>query len=424
MGSLTSEVTVEIRSVTCFVEQSWPLDKGLLARVGALGLAARESFSRAGVPVQTVRLATQPFPEVLTGHPPETALTLATSLQAACSARSLDYCSIGSVLPQRPGVEMAPWIDVIPRCIQATERVFASVQVATREAGIVPEAVERAAGAISRIAAETDLGFGNLRFAALANCPPGIPFFPVAYHGGGPPAFAIATESADLAVAAFTGADNWDMARDRLIEAIESYALRIATVAEQLAAEHGMRFAGVDFSLAPFPEVGRSIAEAIERLTGGHFGEQGTLFAVATLTDCLRSAHFHRCGFSEVMLPVLEDAVLARRSVERAYTLDSLLLYSAVCGTGLDTIPLPGDMDEAQLSAILLDVASLAVALDKPLTARLMPVPGKVAGDPVDFGFSYFAPARILRPLSALGPNVIGRMARCHPFSSQERTPA
>jgi len=410
---------MEIRSVTCFVEQSWPLDEGLLARAGALGEEARESFARTGLPVQTVRLATQPFPQLLVGHPPKTAVTLASALQEACQTYSLDYCSVGPALARKSGTGTARWIEAIPHLIQATESIFASVQVATLKEGIDPTAIKRTAWAIKRISERTEQGFGNLRLAALANCSPGSPFFPVAYHGGGPPTFAIATESADLAVAAFTEAEDWEDGRQRLIQAIESHAKGISAVAEELAAEHGFRFGGLDFSLAPFPEVERSIGGAIERLTGERFGDQSTLFAVATLTDCLRAAHFPRCGFSGVMLPVLEDAVLARRSVERTYTLDSLLLYSAVCGTGLDTIPLQGDVSEAQLAAILLDVATLAVALDKPLTARLMPIPGKAAGDLTDFGFSYFAPGRAFQPLNRPRPGVLERLAGCCPFCAQ-----
>jgi hypothetical protein len=79
------------------------------------------------------------------------------------------------------------------------------------------------------------------------------------------------------------------------------------------------------------------------------------------------------------------------------YTLDSLLLYSAVCGTGLDTVPLPGDIEPSDLAAILLDVAALALRLNKPLTARLMPIPGKRAGEETSFDFPYFANARILQ---------------------------
>jgi len=96
------------------------------------------------------------------------------------------------------------------------------------------------------------------------------------------------------------------------------------------------------------------------------------------------------------MLPVLEDAVLAARSRENLFTVNDLLLYSAVCGTGLDTVPLPGDVSEDELAGILLDVAALALRLDKPLTARLMPIPGAKAGDLTAFDFEYFANGRVL----------------------------
>jgi uncharacterized protein (UPF0210 family) len=134
----------------------------------------------------------------------------------------------------------------------------------------------------------------------------------------------------------------------------------------------------------------------VERLGVDRFGAPGTLFAVSLLTDCLRRANYPRCGFNGVMLPVLEDATLAARSQDRLFTINDLLLYSAVCGTGLDTVPLPGDIGEDELAGILLDLATLAVRLDKPLTARLMPIPGAVAGDRTEFDFAYFANGQVL----------------------------
>ena len=126
------------------------------------------------------------------------------------------------------------------------------------------------------------------------------------------------------------------------------------------------------------------------------FGGNSTLFATAFTTRVLREAAYHKCGFNGLMFPVLEDRTMAQRSEEGLYSLDSLLLYSAVCGTGLDTVPLPGDVGTDELAAILLDVAALAVVADKPLTARLMPIPGKKAGEVTDFDFPYFANGRIL----------------------------
>ena len=77
-------------------------------------------------------------------------------------------------------------------------------------------------------------------------------------------------------------------------------------------------------------------------------------------------------------------------------TVKDLLLYSTVCGTGLDTVPLPGDVTVEQLYALLLDLAALALRLGKPLTARLMPIPGKAAGDEIHFNWDYFADGRVM----------------------------
>ncbi len=144
---------------------------------------------------------------------------------------------------------------------------------------------------------------------------------------------------------------------------------------------------------------------------------------MAFLAESIDRARFSRTGFSGLMLPVLEDAVLAERAAEGSLTITDLLLYSAVCGTGLDTIPLPGDVTEEQLAAVLLDLAALAQRLEKPLTARLMPVPGKLAGDPTGFDFAFFANSRVMaihaQPLVGLfsGDEIFDLKARSRPAS-------
>jgi uncharacterized protein (UPF0210 family) len=81
----------------------------------------------------------------------------------------------------------------------------------------------------------------------------------------------------------------------------------------------------------------------------------------------------------------MEDKVLSRRWAEGGYGIDALLAYSAVCGTGLDTVPLPGEVSEEQLRRIYGDVAALAWKWHKPLSARLQPVHDKHAGEQTDF---------------------------------------
>ena len=110
----------------------------------------------------------------------------------------------------------------------------------------------------------------------------------------------------------------------------------------------------------------------------------GTLTAAFTLTSALAAIPVKQTGYSGLMLPVLEDARIAQRWSEGHISIDSLLSYSSVCGTGLDTVPLPGDITVEQLSSIIGDMASLAVKWNKPLTARLFPVKGKGPGEQTD----------------------------------------
>ena len=382
---------MKIRSITCFVNVGDPeTQASAIDSAGRLAREARIALEGAGFPVQTARLATQPL-----SHLPGDPVRMAQELWELCAGAGFDYLSLGPVLAEAPGADLA-LLDAIPALIQATETVFAGVLVATRDQGPNLDAIRRTAEIVGQVARTTAMGFGNLRLAVMGNVGPHAPFFPAAYHDGGAPAVAIATESADLAVDAFSGADLLKEARARLIEAVEDAAGRITGLLAPLAERHNTRYAGIDFSLAPFPEEARSIGAAVERMGIDRFGAPGTLYAVAQLTDCLRQARYPRCGFNGVMLPVLEDATLAARSREGLFTVNDLLLYSAVCGTGLDTVPLPGDAGDAELAGILLDVAALAQRLDKPLTARLMPVPGARAGDITEYDFAYFANGRVL----------------------------
>jgi uncharacterized protein (UPF0210 family) len=120
--------------------------------------------------------------------------------------------------------------------------------------------------------------------------------------------------------------------------------------------------------------------------------------AAAIITQAVRAVPVKQIGYAGLMLPVLEDARMAQRWSEGKFHIDSLLAYSSVCGTGLDTVPMPGDVTEEQLARIIGDMASLAVKWHKPLTARLQPVAGKKAGEKSDFDDPFLVNA-VLQPL-------------------------
>jgi uncharacterized protein (UPF0210 family) len=133
-------------------------------------------------------------------------------------------------------------------------------------------------------------------------------------------------------------------------------------------------------------------------LTGVRFGSSGTLTAARLITSAVKAVPVKQVGYSGLMLPIMEDKLLAQRWAESTYSIDSLLAYSAVCGTGLDTIPLPGEISLEQMERIFADVASLAVKWNKPLSARLQPVANKKPGDRTDFEDPYLSNT-MLHPL-------------------------
>ena len=397
---------MNIRSITYFIDSDFPLDEGRIAHAGRFLGEARKAFEAAGFVVQTTRLALPPLVRTFGKTSIGAAIQYAQDLEALCFVHGIDYASLGVARPSDP----ATYYDIIPEIIAATQNVFLGGVIASPMGGISLQAIHLAGRIIHSCAKISSDGLGNLRFAALANVEPGTPFLPAAYHEGGPASFGIATESADLAVAAFTEAVTLAEARSRLIASIEDQARRINYVAKKIGGTRSVRFAGIVFSLAPFPSSDKSIGAAIEALGVGAAGASGTLAAAAFITDALQKAKFQEIGFSGLFLPVLEDNVLAARSAEGLVTVSDLLLYSAVCGTGLDTVPLPGDITPEELAPILLDVAALALRLNKPLTARLLPMPGKQVGDEITFSFPFFANGRVLahkaRPLGgALGGN-------------------
>ena len=139
-----------------------------------------------------------------------------------------------------------------------------------------------------------------------------------------------------------------------------------------------------------------SIVRAFENLGLGKFGGPGTLAISASLTRALRSLAIKKCGYSGLMLPVLEDRGLARNWGKGKLNITTLLACSSVCGTGLDCVPLSGDIPVKKVYALLLDVATLAIRLNKPLSARLFPVPGKKVGDRTGFNSPYLVDCEIV----------------------------
>ncbi|HSM72717.1 MAG TPA: DUF711 family protein, partial [Anaerolineales bacterium] len=371
---------MKIRSITYFCNPKYPLEEKVLQTAGTFLAEAKSAYEAADYEVQTVRIATIPFPKLLGEENIDRLPELTGQIDSLAQELDIGYISLGPALPEIPHS-----YDVIPDAAFVSKNVFFGGVMAGKAHGLDLAAIRACADVIVKLAPLETNGFANLQFAALANVNAGAPFFPAAYHDKDKPAFAIATESADLAVAAFENAKTIEEGRNNLTSEIEKHGKKLAEIAKSLK----VKFYGIDFSLAPFPDDEISIGNAVEKMGIPRIGLHGSLAAAAILTEAIDHADFPHTGFSGFFQPVLEDSVLAKRAAEGTLSIKDALLYSAVCGTGLDTVPLPGDITSEQLVPLLLDLSALAFRLDNPLTARLMPIPDKKAGDDTSFDFPF-----------------------------------
>src|SRR5947209_6062457 len=352
----------KIRAVTAFVNLDWRNYQRQIADTLNMLHRAQTIFESRGYQVQTIRIATQPFPEYIQGLNTEQSVAFFKLLDALAEQQKFAM-SIGPAMlnPTDPPSQA----DLLAEILANTKNLNGSLVVAGED-GVRWGAVGAAARVMKKLQA-TEHSQGNFRFAAIALVPPLTPFFPAAYHTGFGHQFAVALESANLVAAAFKDAHDLLIAKQRLTDSLASVAFDIEQHAGRIDQETGWTYMGID--LSPAPSKDASIGTAIENLTTQPVGSSGTLTAAAIITAAIKDVKAKQTGYSGLMLPVLEDSRLAQRWRDGHISLDALLSYSAVCGTGLDTVPLPGDVSAEQLSLIIGDMASLAVKWHKPLSA-------------------------------------------------------
>lgn len=382
---------MKIRAVTSFYD---PL---LLSNVDLQDLSRcsheiTDVLTSEGYIVQSQRVATSPFPLWLKEKDSKSdKFVFVRKLIENTSQLGWQYLSIGPASPAN-----LENFELIPELLTLSPILFSAGTI-SNNGQVFPKAAKAAARVIVENAKSSPDGFTNLRFAALANVGPYAPFLPAAYSNPNEsPSIALAMECADEVVKAFGNAQTLEEAQTNLLNQLESNAATIERLCNSVCLKNHVIFRGFDFSTAPYPEEWCSLGKGMELMGIPSLGMSGSLAAAAFLASTLDLGKWKRSGFNGLMLPVLEDSTLATRAGEGILTIKDLLLYSAVCGTGLDTIPLAGNTTAEQLTGVLLDLGALAIRLNKPLTGRLMPIPGRFAGDRTDFDFEFFANSRVM----------------------------
>jgi uncharacterized protein (UPF0210 family) len=374
-----ASVKPKIRTITAFINLDPAQYEQQVADTMQMLRRAKTTFESRGYQVETLRIATQPFPEYTKGMSTQQAIAFFQKYDALAEKEKF-AAGIGPAMLNTNDPESQA--DLLASILAATKHIVGSIVIAGDD-GVRWKAIGAAALAIKKLEDETEHSQGNFNLGAIAMVPPYSPFFTAAYHTGFGHQFAVGLESANIVEAAFKDASDVESAKRKLTDMLRDQATEIERHAQRVDMETGWRYMGIDLSPAPLKDV--SIGAAIEELIQQPFGSSGTLTASGTITAAIKAVDVKQTGYNGLMLPILEDTRLAQRWSEGRVSLEGLLSYSAVCATGLDTVPLPGDVNIEQLDMILADVATLAVKWHKPLSARLLPVKGKGPGEQTEF---------------------------------------
>jgi len=373
-----------VRAITAFVRLDRSTYEKQVEEAMKVLNAAKADFAKRGYETQTVRIVTQPFAELVKGLPDKEALEFLRSFDEL-SQKAGFAANVGPAMLHDTDDPAA--MHLLARVLSTMPNLNASAIIADDD-GIHWKTIRESAKLVRYLTDNSPRSQGNFQFTATAMLKPLGPFYPGAYHTGAGKLFSLGFESANVVQEVFGGTHgDFDASVAELTRQLTIHARVGEQVGEAVAAATGWSFAGVDPTPAPLGDT--SIGDAIERYTGSKFGANGTMTAVLAITSAVKAVKVKQVGYSGLMLPVMEDKRLAQRWAENTYAIDSVLAYSAVCGTGLDTVPLPGDVSEERLAKIFGDVAALAWKWNKPLSARLQPVKGKKAGDKTEFDSQY-----------------------------------
>jgi uncharacterized protein (UPF0210 family) len=380
----------KLRTVTAFVRLDRANYQAQVAEALKMLRAARGAFTKAGYEVETIRITTQPFPEFTKGLTAEQTLEFFHAFDKLAQKEEFTP-DIGPAMSKDS--DDPKQADLLAHILAETQTINGFVVVAD-DAGIHWNGVRAAARVIKYLEDHTEHSEGNFHFAAGAFPPAVAPFFPVSHTSDAGHGFAIGLESANIVQQVFASAKgDLNSIGDQLTTALGQQAKKVEEIARGIAASTGWKYQGIDLTPVPLKDV--SIGAALESLLQTPIGSPGSLSAAYTITTAVKRVPVQQAGYSGLMLPVLEDSVLAKRWESGDISRDSLMSYSSVCSTGLDAIPLPGDISLHELENIVGDMASLAVKWHKPLSARLLPVAGKKAGEMTEFSSPYLVNIKI-----------------------------
>ena len=369
----------------------------LLRVAGPLVQTGRDIETEYGIPIINKRIAVTPVALVAAACDENNFTPFAQTLDEAAAELGVDFVGGFSALVQK-GFSLGDTrlIDSLPEALARTERVCASVNVAASKSGINMDAVRRMGEVIRAAAAATSDrdGIGCAKLVVFCNAPEDNPFMAGAFHGAGEAESCLNVGVSGPGVVKAALENYRNASFDELSDVIKKTAFKITRMGQLVGMEAarrlGVPFGILDLSLAPTPAGGDSVARILEEMGLESAGTHGTTAALALLTDMIKKggvmASTHVGGFSGAFIPVSEDEGMVAAVRNGTISLDKLEAMTSVCSVGLDMIALPGDTSAATISAIIADEMAIGMVNNKTTAVRVIPVPGKKAGDWAEFG--------------------------------------
>ena len=400
-------VTMGISLLDCHRENATQTSKAIIEKIsrhaGKLVETCEKISHEYAIPVVNKRVSVTPIAHVGAGFRADGFVEIAQALDEAAAKVGIDILG-GYSAHVANGFTSGDreLIKSIPEALACTRKICSSVNVGTTRSGINMDAVILIGRVIKELAERSadSGGFGAAKFVVFTNQPGDNPFMAGAIHGldqsevvinvgvSGPGVIARALERK----IAHDGAENLGL--HDLAEEIKQTAFRVTRCGEligrRVAAELQIPFGVVDLSLAPTPNVGDSVGEIMKILGVDAIGAPGTTAIVAMLNDAVKKGGAFASqsvgGLSGAFIPVCEDQYLANAVREGSLGIEKLEAMTSVCSVGLDMIAIPGSVDAATISAIIADEMAIGMINSKTTAVRVIPVPGKEAGEYVSFG--------------------------------------
>jgi len=373
----------------------------ITSRAAELVRVCERTGSKYGIPVVNKRIAVSPVSEVAAGGGQEAFVRVAKALDRAAAEVDVDLVGGFSATVQKgmtPSDEAL--IHSLPAALGETERVCSSLNVASTKAGVNMDAINLIAAKIIELAertADRD-GFGAAKLMVFANIPEDNPFMAGAYMGHGEPEAVvnIGVSGPGVVKRAIERMAEKGLRPNlgELAEQIKTTAFRVTRVGEligrEVAQKLGVAFGIVDLSLAPSPHVGDSVGEILQAMGVKELGGPGSTAALCLLNDAVKKGGLFASssvgGLSGAFIPVSEDSALAEAAGRGTLTIEKLEAMTSVCSVGLDMIAIPGQVDASTVAALIADEVCIGVVNAKTTSVRIIPVPGKSAGQMAVFG--------------------------------------